>query len=120
MTKKINLKNYNLYVVRLDERVLQDKKFLKKNPGYIKGKPCSYVGSTDKSIEERVNQHRSGYILNGMKWHNTFVKKHFKWIQWKQFKSINPIKNVDYLTARSMEAKLANKLRKKGHGVWQA
>ena len=34
----------NLYVIRLDEAVLQEPKFREENPGYRRWKPCAYVG----------------------------------------------------------------------------
>ena len=37
----------------------------------------------------------------------------------KQFKKLNPIQSVDDKEAKIQEAKLAEKLRKKGWGVWQ-
>ena len=118
MSKK--LKNYYIYVIRLKDDVLKHKKFKEANPGYLDGKPWSYVGYTEISIEERVNQHRSGYRKPGMgKWHNTFVKNYYKHMQPKQYKKINPIVSSDSAMARELEIQTAEKLRKKGWGVWQ-
>ena len=50
----------NLYVIRLDEAVLEDSKFRKENPGYVPGRPCAYVGVTSRTPEERFAQHKRG------------------------------------------------------------
>ena len=52
---------YNIYVIELREEVLGNKKFLEKNPNYIPGKQCVYVGMTARSPEERFRQHMTGY-----------------------------------------------------------
>lgn len=35
-----------LYVIRLDDAVLNKKKFMDSNPRYQPGKPCYYVGAS--------------------------------------------------------------------------
>ena len=115
---KNKLKSYSIYVIRLNDAVLKEKKFKDANPNYIKGKPCSYVGCTKHTIEKRVKEHRSGHTT-WTKWHNTFVKKYYKHMQPKQYESINPILSLDHKEQRVLEAQLADKLRKKGWGIWQ-
>ena len=39
----------NVYVIRLDEAVLKNRRFRAANPGYVKGAPCVYVGATGLS-----------------------------------------------------------------------
>ena len=51
--------------------------------------------------------------------HNPYVKKYGRYLQQKQFKKLNPIQSVDDKEPKIQEAKLAEKLRKKGWGVWQ-
>jgi len=42
-----------VYVIELDESVLQDPAFVRANPRYRAGQPCLYVGMTSLSPEER-------------------------------------------------------------------
>ena len=37
-----------VYVIELDKDVLYEPKFKKANPGFETGKPCDYVGMTEK------------------------------------------------------------------------
>ena len=52
---------HNIYVIELDKKVLEKKKFKDANPDYIEGSPCVYVGMTSKSPEERFKQHKEGH-----------------------------------------------------------
>ena len=125
--KKNELKNYEVYVIRLDDEVKKESKFMKANLNYIDGKPCSYVGSTSIGIEERFRHHKTGFYnpdfknkkCKPTKWHNSYVKKYGQHLQKKQYKKLNPIQSVDDKESKIQEAKLAEKLRKKGWGVWQ-
>ena len=40
-------------------------------------------------------------------------------MQPRQYESINPILSLDHKEPRVLEAQLADKLRKKGWGIWQ-
>ena len=51
---------HNIYVIELDEQVLEKKKFREANPDYVDDSPCVYVGVTSKTPEERFEQHKSG------------------------------------------------------------
>lgn len=44
--------HYHVYVVELSKDVLYEGKFKKRNPGYIPGKPCVYVGMTCKVAQD--------------------------------------------------------------------
>lgn len=101
---------YNVYVIELDKRVLNNKKFIEKNPDYQAGKPCVYVGQTAKSPEERFQQHKSGFRAN------RFVKKLGLKLKENIFKRHNPM--TSRAQAESKEAWLAENLRKKGYAVW--
>ena len=100
----------NIYVIELHEEVLNDKKFLEKNPNYTPGKPCVYVGMTARSPEERFNQHLSGYKSARI------VKKFGARLRPRQYESHNP---MTYEDAMNMEVEKARRLRAKGWGVWQ-
>jgi len=127
MISKNKLENYEVYVIKLNDEVKKEPKFMKANPNYKDGKPCSYVGSTKIGIKERFRQHKTGFYNpdfknkkgKATKWHNLYVKKYGEYLQEKQFKKLNPIQSFDDKEAKIQEAKLAEKLRKKGWGVWQ-
>jgi len=50
-------KTHYIYVIRLNDSVLKENKFMEKNPDYIKGNPCVYVGMTGRTPDERFEQH---------------------------------------------------------------
>jgi hypothetical protein len=100
----------NLYVIRLDDAVREDRRFKKQNPDYGGSKPCMYVGSTGHTPEKRFQQHRDGYKASSA------VRKHGRYIMWKKFDHLNPIPSHE---AEVREAALADDLRRKGYGVWQ-
>jgi hypothetical protein len=104
---------YRVYVLRLQNRVWEESpKFQKRNRQYRKGKPVVYVGSTGKSIDERVADH-----LGGGKTSNSFVKRFFKGKMPKEFNGIRPRKSRAAIEKR--EARKAEELRERGWGVWQ-
>ena len=55
---------YFVYVIELDPLVADLRKFRKKNPGYIKGNGCVYVGQSSRRPELRFEQHKEGYKSN--------------------------------------------------------
>ncbi len=101
---------YNVYVIKLDKQVLSSKKFREKNPQMKKRKACFYVGQTSHDPVNRFKQHKEGYKAN------RFVKKYGIKLVPRKFKKYNPIKKRS--EAEKLESRLADKLRKKGHGVW--
>lgn len=101
---------YNVYVIKLDKQVLSSKKFRKKNPCMKTRKACYYVGQTGHKPEIRFKQHKDGYKSN------SFVKRYGLKLVPRKFKKYNPIKKRK--DAEQIEKWLANKLRKKGYGVW--
>jgi len=100
---------FNIYVIALDKEVLNIKKFRDRNPNYIEGKPCVYVGMTGKSPEERFKQHKSGYKAS------KYPQKFGLYLRIKLFEKLNP---MTFTEAKSMEGKLARALQKKGYAVW--
>ena len=53
--------SYYLYVIELDKKVSKSKKFKIKNPNYIYGSKCFYVGQSARAPMLRFKQHKEGY-----------------------------------------------------------
>ena len=60
----LDMKQYYVYVIELDEKVTTHKKFRLKNPNYIRGNGCVYVGQSARKPEIRFEQHKEGYKAN--------------------------------------------------------
>lgn len=103
--------NHRIYVFRLRDEVLKDKKFRKANPDYVKGKPCYYVGMTSKTPEARFAQHQSDHRAS-----TRWGKKYGLHLARRKFEHIPLLSKSD---AEIMEANHAEYLRSKGYGVWQ-
>ena len=101
---------YFVYVIELDSKVADLKKFRKKNPNYIKGNGCFYVGQSTRPPELRFEQHKEGYKSN------KYAKYYGKKLRPDIYKKYNPIPTRD--DALSLENYLAKKLREKGAAVW--
>lgn len=101
---------YYVYVIELDKEVLQSKKFRVRNPGLNPKKACFYVGQSAHMPEVRFQKHKQGYKANN------FVKKYGVCLRHRKYKKYNPIKTRK--EALKTEQYLAEKLRRKGHGVW--
>ena len=101
---------YYVYVIELDKKVMQSKKFLKCNPNIDTHKPCFYVGQTCRQPETRFTQHKNGYKAN------SFVKYYGLWLKRNIYEKLNPIHTR--AEAEKTEEELADVLRQKGHGVW--
>ena len=101
---------YSVYVIELDEEVLSCPRFLKANPDRRDDKPCVYVGSTYLTPEERFQQHRAGHKANryafryGKRLRPRLYRKHQHFERRKE--------------AEIAEARLAERLRKRGYSVW--
>jgi len=101
-----------VYVIELKRTVLNNKKFLEKNPDMKKGKLAVYVGSTGIDPEERFAQHKKGYKAS------KYVKKFGTCLRLDLVpKYKKPFKNSD--DAKAAEARHAARMRKRGYGVWQ-
>lgn len=102
---------YQIYVIALDESILERKDFLKRNPDYRPGKPCLYVGQTTKEPKVRFKEHMAGGKLSSSK-----VKKYGKYLSWRRFKRIKSVDTRE--EAEELEKETAEKLQSKGYGVW--
>ena len=101
---------YFVYVIELDPEVANLKKVRKKNPNYIKGNGCFYVGQSTRHPELRFEQHKEGYKSN------KYAKYYGKKLRPDIYKKYNPIPTRD--DALSIEVYLGKKLRGKGAAVW--
>ena len=101
---------YFVYVIELDPEVANLKKVREKNPRYIKGNGCFYVGQSSRPPKLRFEQHKEGYKSN------KYAKYYGKKLRPDIYKKYNPIPTRD--DALSIEAYLGKKLREKGATVW--
>lgn len=102
--------SYNVYVIKLDKKVLLSKKFRRRNPDLDPKLDCYYVGQTSLDTEIRFQQHLDGYKAS------RFPKRYGISLCPEIYKKYNPIKTRSM--AEELESWLTTKLRKKGHGVW--
>ena len=58
------MSKYFVYVIELDSKVADNKKFRINNPRYIKGNGCVYVGQSTRKPKIRFEQHKEGYKSN--------------------------------------------------------
>ena len=102
--------SYYLYVIELDTKVLKSKKFRTKNPNFIYGNRCFYVGQSARAPMLRFKQHKEGYKSN------YFAKKYGLRLVSEFYEKYNPIPSRK--DAEDLEKYLALKLRKEGYGIW--
>ena len=116
-------KEFHVYVIGLKPEFAKTKAAKKQNPNYVhsKNKRCYYVGYTSKTPEERYHQHITGYI--NKKGHNISSPVVFKYgykkdgLRRRKYRNYNPISTQE--EAMKIEVELAEKLRKKGHCIYQ-
>ena len=105
----------NLYVIRLDDAVLQKRKFRERNPHYrlrairLFRKPCVYVGQTWHDPEVRFQQHKDGDNASPI------VRKYGMCLLRKKYEHLNPVPASEAL---EREEELAIDLQEKGYAVW--
>ena len=102
---------HNVYVIELSHEVMREARFRRRNPQYVEGQPCVYVGMTGLGVAERFANHMRGYKGNGC------VFRHGTRVLPDLFAHLNP---MPYEAAVTMERELAEDLRQEGYGVWQA
>ena len=102
--------HHSVYVVELDPRVLEVKKFRAANPDYEEGFPCVYVGMTGLAPKERFRNHKKA------KKANRFARDFGMKLLPRLYERYNP---MTYAEAQETEARLARRLRYKGYAVWQ-
>ena len=104
------MKQYYVYVIELDQSVLEIKKFRDKNPKCFKGDPCVYVGQSSKKPNIRFEQHKEGYKSN------TYAKQFGLKLRPDLYEKYNPIPTRK--DAEEIEEMLGKILLKQGYAVW--
>lgn len=98
-----------VYVVELDRKVLEERKYRRANPRYVPGKLCLYVGSTALSPEERFRNHLIGHRAN------RYVYRHGLCLRPEFYRHYPPMGRYE---AELTERELALELREEGFAVW--
>ena len=111
MKARLSASRYHVYVVELDDRVWNRKRFRDANPGCDLGKPFLYVGMTGLDPDLRFDRHKAGIQAN------RYVQRFGLRLLPEIYEAYNP---MSYDDARTMEVELAIDLREGGYGVWQA
>ena len=104
------MKRYYVYVIELDPSVADQKKFWAKNPKYINGKSCVYVGQSSRKPSLRFAQHKEGYKSN------KYAKVYGLKLRPDLYEHYNPIPTRK--DAEAIEEMLGIGLRNRGYGVW--
>jgi hypothetical protein len=104
----VSQRRHRVYIVTLRRTVAAVKRFKQKNPGYVPGKPCVYVGMTGLSVEVRLAQHKAGYKA-GRKWVTRFGKK----LRLSDMRRLR-LGAMTYESACKAEVGTATKLRARG------
>jgi hypothetical protein len=100
-----------VYVVELDARVWNHRRFREANPGHDLTRRCVYVGMTGLPVERRFANHLRGYKSN------PYVTRYGVRLLPALYQRLNP---MGYELARLTEVTLALRLRALGYAVWQA
>lgn len=100
----------HLYAIRLDDVVLQKPRFIERNPDYMEGKPCYYIGTSIYDPDTRFRMHKEGH--KSSKW----VRDHGLYVARRRCKVIQVSNGEERAKA---EAGYAALLRKRGYGIWQ-
>jgi hypothetical protein len=109
-TRKIASKHH-VYVILLDDTVLNEASFRRANPHFQYNKPCVYVGMTGLTPQIRYMRHKAG--VKG----NRFVLEYGLRLLPTLYEMYNPMPSD---AAKDMEVELAIGLREEGYAVWQA
>lgn len=110
---------YTLYVIELKRKVAKVGKFKKKNPEYANKKRCVYVGMTSKTPEQRLQEHLTRATgKKGNKLYSTLVAKYGKQDGLIERLYRNHQDIATKKLAEAAEKRLAERLRKRGYGVW--
>ena len=104
------MKKYYVYVVELDPQVANLRKFRQKNPEYIMGNGCVYVGQSSREPTLRFEQHKEGYKSN------KYAREYGIRLRPELYEKYNPIPTRK--DAEEIEKMLGKQLRKQGIGVW--
>jgi hypothetical protein len=101
---------YSVYVIELRRAVLERGRFARKNPEPRADKPCVYVGQTALTPEERFAQHLEGRKCN------QFVRDFGVRLRPRLYANVGPFETR--AESERAEARLAERLRRRGYAVW--
>ncbi|MEY3446920.1 MAG: hypothetical protein RIR45_1675 [Pseudomonadota bacterium] len=104
-------KHHHVYVIELSREVLDVPRFRKRNPNYIDGKPCVYVGMTGLDPDVRFDKHKAGIQAN------SYAQKYGLRLLPDLYDAFNP---MGYQDAVDKEIEVGIDLRSAGFAVWQA
>jgi predicted GIY-YIG superfamily endonuclease len=110
---------YRVYVIELSKRVFSENtRFRLANPQFNGVLECLYVGMTSKTPQERLKQHKTGYVnKKGHKLSAYIVQKYGRYLRPSLYDHINRTP-MNRQQALKMEEKLALDLRRQGYAVW--
>lgn len=110
---------YQVYVVELSKRVFtENTKFRLANPQFNGVLECLYVGMTSKTPQERLSQHKTGYInKKGHRLSANIVEKYGRYLRPSLYEHLNNT-SMNMQQALLSEEKLAWDLRRQGYAVW--
>jgi hypothetical protein len=110
---------YKVYVIELSKQVFtENAKFRYANPQFNGVLECLYVGMTSKTPQERLKQHKIGFInKKGHKLSANIVQKYGSYLRPSLYDHLN-LKPMNRDQALAMEQKLALDLRRQGYAVW--
>ncbi len=100
--------HHNVYVILLDDAVLQHPSVLRVNRRRDPAKPCVYVGMTGLPVEHRFENHKHGYKSAWV------VERYGVRLLPELFAHFNP---MPFAAAMQMELELAEDLRAEGYTV---
>ncbi len=103
--------HHNVYVVELADRVWNEPRFRRANPGYVLGRPFVYVGMTGLDPDLRFDKHKAGIQSN------RYVREYGLRLLPDLYEGFNP---MTYDEAKTREVEIGIDLRSAGFGVWQA
>lgn len=101
---------YRVYVIELEPDVMSKTRFAKANPDRRDDKPCVYVGSTALAPEERFQRHLEGRRACA------YVTDFGVRLRPRLYEKIDSFDQRE--AAEAAEAKLTERLRRKGYAVW--
>ena len=106
-------------MVELSKRVFtENTKFRAANPQFNGVLECLYVGMTSKTPEERLQQHKTGYMnKKGHRLSANIVQQYGRYLRPSMYEHTNS-KAMNRKQALINEEKLALDLRRQGYAVW--
>jgi len=101
-----------VYVIELDASVTREPAFITKNPKYVPGRSCYYVGMTSLNPEDRFLEH-----VLGTKNVSQICHQYGRKLRMDLVPKREPTRRI---WAMRYEKRLADDFRTNGDGAWQA